>query len=219
MTAASTSTPGTAVPVAFRVWTEPAGRKRRTRKTRRRRRTRTPTEHVLVIDTETRVDVGQGLLYGGYWFCAVTRSGQLRCLEEGLFYADDLPDSSPEEFQILKRYVTEHPARVDHSDPAARRRIRLLSRDEFMEDVVWRGGYRARATIVMFNAPFDWSRLAISAGRRRRSRRAPGNADHEDIDDIRGPATGFSFAFYRDRARYRPRLGDRARELPLARRW
>jgi hypothetical protein len=73
-----------------------------------------------------------------------------------------------------------------------------------MEDVVWRAGYQARAAIVMFNAPFDWSRLTISAGKRRRAR---GSRANQDAHDIRGPATGFSFAFYRDRARFRPRLG------------
>lgn len=183
---------------------------------------------MLIIDTETRVDVGQGLMYGSYWFCSTTRNGALRCLEEGLFYADDLPQASPEEYEVLRRYAAHHRARVDRSDPAARRRIRLLSRDEFMEDVVWRGGYQAWATMVMFNAPFDWSRLAISAGRRRRPRRRTGpdtdaakhvaatgpdtdDRPHEetspDGDDVRGPATGFSLVFYSDRARYRPRVG------------
>jgi hypothetical protein len=196
--------PATGLPVAFRVWTEqPGGRvRRRSTAARRRRRTEAP-KHVLIIDTETRVDIGQGLLYGAYWFCASTPDGRLRCLEEGLFYADDLPDTSHDEYEVLQRYVIDHPARVDGSNPAARRGIRLLSRDEFMEDVVWRGGYQARATIVMFNAPFDWSRLAISAGKRRRAR---GSRTNQDPDEIRGPATGFSFAFYR-RPKYRPGLG------------
>lgn len=214
--------------MAFRVWTEPSRDGGRTHRARGRRRGNAHRpEHVLIIDTETRVDVGQGLMYGGYWFCATTRDGGLRCLEEGLFYADDLPEASPKEYEVLRRYAVAHPARVDRGDPTARRRLRLLSRDAFMEDVVWRGGYQARATMVMFNAPFDWSRLAIAAGRRRRPRRrtdpdtdaakqavtGPDTDDlqHEapssDTDDIRGPATGFSLAFYTNRARYRPRLG------------
>jgi hypothetical protein len=194
---------GDGLPVAFRVWTERPNGRRRSKGARRHRPKDVP-EHVLIIDTETRVDLGQGLLYGGYWFCTTTPDGRLRCLEEGLFHADDLPTASPDEYEILRRYSVDHPARVDRSDPAVRRRIRLLSRDEFIEDVVWRAGYQARATIVMFNAPFDWSRLAISAGKARRAR---GSRTNQDKDDIRGPATGFSFAFHRDRARFRPRLG------------
>jgi hypothetical protein len=84
---------GDGLPVAFRVWTEhPSARdRRRSTAAARRRRRKDDPEHVLIIDTETRVDVGQGLLYGGYWFCATTPDGRLRCLEEGLFHADNLP--------------------------------------------------------------------------------------------------------------------------------
>jgi hypothetical protein len=40
---------------------------------------------MLVFDTETRTDASQRLLFGSYRFI---ESG--RCLEEGIFHADDL---------------------------------------------------------------------------------------------------------------------------------
>ena len=41
---------------------------------------------MLVFDTETRTDTAQALTFGGYRYY---EDG--RCLEEGIFYADDLP--------------------------------------------------------------------------------------------------------------------------------
>ena len=43
-------------------------------------------EGMLVFDTETRVDATQKLTFGSYRFIV---AGQ--CLEEGVFYGDDLP--------------------------------------------------------------------------------------------------------------------------------
>ncbi len=119
--------------------------------------------YVVVIDTETRTDLGQGLLYGGYLLCQQGSDGRLTRLEEGLIFADDLPDSAPDEYALLRTYAATHPADVDRTHRLANWRLQLRSRSEFVEQVLWRAGYKGRATIVMFNAPFDWSRLAIGA--------------------------------------------------------
>jgi hypothetical protein len=62
---------------------------RRSKHAGRRRRDDAP-QYVLIIDTETRVNIGQGLMYGGFWFCTTTTDGRLCCLEEGLLHADNL---------------------------------------------------------------------------------------------------------------------------------
>lgn len=113
----------------------------------RRKRPRTPdSELVLVLDTETTVDPTQRLLFGSY---RVLRGNRL--VREGLIAADDLP--APER-AILEAYVAEH------ADDGGGQ-IRLVSRAEFVEDVLWWIGYVGRAAIVGFNLPFDLSRLAL----------------------------------------------------------
>src|SRR5258707_5235632 len=58
-------------------------------------------KYCLVFDTETTIDPKQKLTFGCY------RRGQLdgdgyRCIEEGLFYADDLGQS---DIETLEKYV------------------------------------------------------------------------------------------------------------------
>ena len=62
---------------------------------------------MLVFDTETRTDATQRLTFGSYRFIS-----DGRCLEEGLFYADDLP---PKDRAVLQRYVRRHRADVHKS--------------------------------------------------------------------------------------------------------
>ncbi len=108
---------------------------------------------VLVLDTETRTDHAQALLFGSYR--VYPAAGKLR--QEGLIAADDL---SAEERAILEAYVANHAA--EHGG-----RLRLFSRSAFVRAVLWPIGYQARARVVGFNLPFDLSRLAFGWHRAR----------------------------------------------------
>lgn len=100
---------------------------------------------MLVFDTETRTDETQRLMFGGYQFIV-----QGRCLEEGLFHADDL---SAEEMAVLVRYVAQH-------ESAARGgRIVLLPLKVFLKKL-YTAAYKGRCLVVGFNLPFDLSRIA-----------------------------------------------------------
>jgi hypothetical protein len=106
-----------------------------------------PPEYVLVLDAETTTDRAQALLFGSY---RVYRANG-RLLQEGLFHADELP---AEQLAVLERYV-------DQNSADGRGHLRLLTRTQFVEWVLWKIGYVARARIVGFNLPFDLSRLAL----------------------------------------------------------
>lgn len=116
--------------------------------TRRRPPWRAP-KAMFVFDTETRVDATQRLTFGSYRFIV---SGV--CMEEGLFYADDL---SAEERQLLEEYAATHAADVV---PEGTPELRLLSRREFL-DRLYRAVYKGRCLLVGFNLPFDLSRVAF----------------------------------------------------------
>lgn len=146
-----------ALPVGVRAWT-----------VRDKPATGSPTNagrstYVLVVDTETTVDVGQALLYGGYRFGEQGPAG-LVWLEEGLLFADDLAERDPAGLETLQAYVRDQLAETDAADVRSARGLRLYSRRQFTDRVLWRGAYQARAVVVMFNAPFDWSRIAVGAG-------------------------------------------------------
>lgn len=103
-----------------------------------------PVDLVLVLDTETRTDHAQALLFGSY---QVWRRGRLH--QEGLFYGD----VTPSEVVILDRYVDEHSSGTGGH-------LRLLTRDEFVRRVFLPLAAVAEARVVGFNLPFDLSRLA-----------------------------------------------------------
>jgi hypothetical protein len=103
---------------------------------------------MLVFDTETRVDQTQRLTFGSYRFLVAGR-----CLEEGLFYGDDLPAT---DHRILERYVADYKA--DTVDEGVQK-LALLTRREFIRQI-YRDTYKARCLLVAFNWPFDISRLA-----------------------------------------------------------
>jgi len=118
-------------------------------RTSRRKATRRdpgePSGVVVVFDTETRTDVSQRLLFGSYRVYAPTG----RLVEEGLIAADDLSDAEQGILQRCRALSLEH------------RRLRLLSRHEFVERILWGVVYRARSTLVGFNLFYDESRLAL----------------------------------------------------------
>src|SRR5438270_2768673 len=91
---------------------------------------------MLFIHTVGRSGSSQKLTIGSYRFNV---SGQ--CLEEGLFYADDLPRR---ELQVLKDYVLCHNLNVA---PGDNRRLRLLTHREFLH-LFYQLGYKARCLVV-----------------------------------------------------------------------
>jgi len=122
----------------------------------------------LVFDCETRTTPDQNLRFGAY---QLRHRGHL--IERGVFYDTTL---SVHEQEILR-------TEIDQQQPTSDgERIRLLTRDEFVEQVLFEKGYLIGAQIVGFNLPFDLSRLAIGHVNARRSMKG-----------------GFSFTFSNDK--------------------
>ena len=142
------------LPVAVRVYPEPrlGGAQRKRKKLAHWRRPKT----MLVFDTETRTDETQSLTFGSYRFI---EGG--RCLEEGLFHADDLPAADR---AVLEDYVKSHAAATDRRFGSPK--LLLISRREFLERF-YIAAYKARSLVIGFNLPFDLSRLACHVGRSR----------------------------------------------------
>jgi hypothetical protein len=122
---------------------------------------------VLVFDTETTIDEVQALTFGSWRYYRPDGRGVLECLDEGLFYADDLPDSDPAGYAVLRRHASQ-----TTSAATGQRGARLLSCAEFVNRVFYPAAWEGRATVVGFNLPFDISRIAIgvSEGRGRNLR-------------------------------------------------
>ena len=105
---------------------------------------------MLVFSTQTKVGAAQKLTVGSY---RVIFDSQ--CLEEGLFYGDDL---SKKDRKLLEQYVrTYRPDTVTEGV----RKLRLLTRIEFLEEVYW-NAYKARFLLVGFNLPSALSRIAFN---------------------------------------------------------
>ncbi len=161
------------VQVARRVWAPPeswqparppqsgtsAGRAVRGRRYRRADR----GQLTLVFDTETTIDPTQRLLVG-VWRLYRDEPGQAHpafLVEEGILIPDDLDVTDPEGHALVCAYV------ASHRSSATRRafgRLRLLTRSQFVEQLLWRRAYKQRALVVGFNLAFDLSRLAIGVG-------------------------------------------------------
>lgn len=136
----------TPIDLALRVYPKPDDSQSRSRSPKPWKCPRT----MLVFDTETRTDATQRLTFGSYRYFR-----EWRCAEEGLFYADDLPDKDR---LVLQQYVAEH--RADTSGEGVRE-LKLLTRSEFVEKF-FAAGYKGRCLIVGFNLPFDLSRIACA---------------------------------------------------------
>jgi hypothetical protein len=122
-------------------------------------------EYALVFDTETTIDERQALNFGFYRFCRHDGNGIYFAIEEGLFYADELLLTSPGAMSLLKHYIASHPAETPEGYPA---KLRLRSRNEFIERVFWRAIEGASAVVVSFNLPFDLTRVALDCRPARR---------------------------------------------------
>lgn len=98
----------------------------------------------LTFDCETTTDAGQALRFGAYQL----RNGE-RVIEAGLFYD---PAGMPAA-QVMRLRAF-----------AKREGLFIRTRDEFVDEVLFKRAYQLRARIVGFNLPFDISRLAIAHG-------------------------------------------------------
>jgi len=151
------------LPVAIRAYTTIDGGDGVRTGRRRSRAVKPLPQRTLVFDCETTADQAQRLLFG-VWRLYIDRQdthpGQM-CVQEGIFHADNLADTDPDGFAKIRSYALSHRASVnDGYDPG----LRLLSRAEFVEQVLFAWGYRQQATIVGFNLAFDLTRLATHAG-------------------------------------------------------
>ncbi len=191
--------------LAVRAWTQ----RSKPRRPPRDRPAVAPIRHVLVLDTETGVDAAQGLLFGAFRYARVDGTA-VTTVAEGLIYADDLPQRDPAGYQRLWSYAASRKADVDLTYLAVEPNweLQLLSRAEFVHRWLWHVGYphhnrRDPATIVMFNAPFDLSRLAVDAAEARA--------------DMYG---GFSFTLWQNAAggpaAWRPRLAVKSLDAERA---
>lgn len=159
-----------ALPVAVRVFTQRAGvQEREDRKwepSNRARRKRTYPYEALVFDTETTIDPAQRLQVGIWRFYRDPPEGVpgTTCIEEGLFYPDDLEAWDPEGFQVLNDYA--RGAEVDIAPGFSRRgsgrRLELRPLSWWLEQRLFLYAYkhRNRCDLVGFNLPFDLGRIA-----------------------------------------------------------
>lgn len=113
--------------------------------------------HALVFDTETRITADQSLTFGVYRLCALV-DDNYSVIEEGLFYADDLP---AKERKALEAYTSNAVSDVATFPP----RFLLYSRSEFMKRVFWPALKYKGAMVVGFNLPFDLTRMALDWSR------------------------------------------------------
>jgi hypothetical protein len=111
---------------------------------------------MLCWDAECRTDAAQALTFGSYRFF-----DRGLCLEEGLFFADDL---SVSDRALLDAYVKTHPADTDRRQGVPE--LQLLSRDAFLVKF-YTAAYKARSLVCNFNQPFDCSRLAFKCSNAR----------------------------------------------------
>lgn len=120
----------------------------------------------LIFDTETRDEPGQRLLFG-VWRLYVDNLDSdpaTFLVEEGIFYPDDLPDTDPAWWAILRSYVEEHEAAEVAPGNSPRLLLWLVSRwlDERLR--VYGYKHRDRCNVVGFNLPFDLGGLAVHFG-------------------------------------------------------
>jgi hypothetical protein len=126
--------------------------------TRRRDNQKRCNGAVLVFDTETTIDPAQALTFGCWRYYRPHPLFGLQCVEEGLFYADDLPETDPAGFAILRNVAAGVMSAAGPDSP-----LRLLSRSEWINRIFYPAAWEGRATVVGFNLPFDISRIAIAA--------------------------------------------------------
>src|SRR5258708_4242775 len=100
-----------------------------------------PSDLVLVFDCETRTTPDQRLRFGAY---QLRNKGRL--YERGAFYEPDV--LSAEDLTVLSQVV------AVESETSDGERVRLLTRDQFVDQVFYGSGRDVGAQIVGFNLPF-----------------------------------------------------------------
>lgn len=118
----------------------------------------------LVFDAETKTDPTQKLNFGCFRLYEL-KGNRYSCVEEGLFFADDLRRADR---AALQRYVA-NPLNVPETETfPPQLKLKLVSRNAFVRKVLW-GAIRRGDLIVGFNLPFDLSRLAVKFGNARKN--------------------------------------------------
>jgi hypothetical protein len=154
-------------------------------------------QHILVLDCETTTDVCQSLLFGFARLCELTESGNYECIEEIIFYADDVPERNPKGLNTLQQFVSNNSAETVNRCQT----LKLVSRSEFIEQYFW-PTVLATGMIVCFNAPFDLSRLAVDCREARKKNEGWSLIMSQDID----PKTGLKRESpFRPRVKITPR--------------
>ena len=113
-------------------------------------------DYALVLDCESRITPDLILTFGFWRFCEL-RNNAYACIEEGIFHNDDL---TAQEFNLLSEYAQ---ATVPDTTPDGCDRLRLYSRTKFVHETLGIA-IQAGALFVVFNAGFDFSRLAVDWG-------------------------------------------------------
>jgi len=112
------------------------------------------SHEVLVIDCETTPDLAQRMIFA-VWRLIV--HGDV--VDEGVIVPDDI---SANDRLIVAHYIAGHPG--DLASWASRmgtgRKLRLLTRTEFLREVFYPLAYDRHGLVVGFNLPFDLTRLA-----------------------------------------------------------
>ena|SRR5256885_8015620 len=108
---------------------------------------------VLAIDTESRTTVDQSLTFGVWRRCSLVKE-KYEIVEEGIFYADDLP---ARELKVLTTYMETAVPDVRTFPP----RFPLYSRTQFMKKVFWSALKKQAAMIVGFHLGYDLTRIAV----------------------------------------------------------
>lgn len=123
----------------------------------------------LVFDTETTIDTAQQLNFGAYRVVYRDRRNYVSTVEEGVFYADNLPTRDPTGYAALIDHATTLRPDITGGNVGSRLNqfpcesdFKVMSRRNWVESVMFRW-MRAGAVIVGFNLPFDLSRIAIGA--------------------------------------------------------
>jgi hypothetical protein len=135
----------------------------RRKKGRKRRWSAKWPRYCLILDTETSVDATQRLNFGCYRRCKL-ENGKYLCIEEGLFYADNLP---PADVKTLERYRDNKKTTPNIEWFPAKMTLRLMTRSSFVNRIFWRS-IKWGELVVGFNLPFDLSRLAVRAANGRK---------------------------------------------------
>lgn len=169
--------------------------------------------HWLIFDTETTTDTTQRVLIGCWRLCQTNESDpqrpKLECLEEGLFYPDDLGEWDPEAAELVRGLEVEQPEALEVAqDQIANPRLVFAGLKEFLDRTFYRAAWKLRAGVVCFNSPFDLSRIAWRSAE---ARTGKGLRERGRIDPYAG---GFSLAVWerkeplaeRRESRHRPRI-------------